>query len=169
MNSFKFRNLFINNFNGRWRFASLDDFYANQPRQFDVTFSGNKSANPRPSAEFKAAQLGFYAQDEIQVNTQFRLTAGLRVDVPVLSTKPANNPVVETTFGLNYKTSNTPSGQLLWAPRVGFNYDVEGDRSLIVRGGIGVFSGRVPFVWISNQFGKYRSVAKNNQSNRQYT
>ncbi len=149
---FQFRNLFINNFNGRWRFASLNDFYANQPRQFDVTFSGNKSVNSRPSAEFKAAQLGFYIQDEIQVNPQFRLTAGLRVDVPVLSTKPANNPIVETAFGNEFKTSNTPSGQLLWAPRVGFNYDVAGDRSLIVRGGIGVFSGRVPFVWISNQF-----------------
>lgn len=150
---FKFRNLFINNFNGRWRFASLADWYANQPRQFDVTFSGNKTANLRPSAEFKAAQLGFYVQDEIQVNPQFRLTAGLRVDVPVISTKPENNPVVETAFGSDFKTSNTPSGQLLWAPRVGFNYDVEGNKSLIIRGGIGVFSGRVPFVWISNQFG----------------
>lgn len=149
---FKFRNLFINNFNGRWRFASVTDFYADQPRQFDVTFSGNKAADPRPSAEFKAAQLGFYVQDEIQVNPKFRVTAGLRVDVPILSTKPANNPDVEATFGANYKTSNTPSGQLLWAPRVGFNYDVEGNRNLVVRGGIGVFSGRVPFVWISNQF-----------------
>jgi outer membrane receptor protein involved in Fe transport len=150
---FKFRNLFINNFNGRWRFASLNDFYANQPRQFDVTYSGNKSANLRPAAQFKAAQLGFYAQDEVQFNSQFRLTFGLRVDVPVISTKPENNTVVETTFGEDYKTSNTPSGQLLWAPRVGFNYDVEGNKKLVVRGGIGVFSGRIPFVWISNQFG----------------
>ncbi len=150
---FKFRNLFINNFNGRWRFASVADFNANQPRQFDVSFSANKSVDDRPSAEFKAAQLGFYAQDEIQFNPKFRLTAGLRVDIPVFSTKPANNPVVETTFGPDYKTSNVPNGQLLWSPRVGFNYDIEGNRSLILRGGIGLFTGRVPFVWISNQFG----------------
>ncbi len=149
---FEFRNLFINNFNGRWRFASLSDFYANKPRQFDVTFSGDKTADVRPSARFKAAQLGFYAQDEIQFNPQFRLTAGLRVDVPILSTKPANNPAVETTFGPDFKTSNNPSGQLLWAPRVGFNYDIEGNKKMVFRGGIGVFSGRVPFVWISNQF-----------------
>ena len=149
---FKFRNLFINNFNGRWRFASLSDFYADQPRQFDVTFSGNKSVNPKPSAEFKAGQLGFYIQDEIQFNSQFRLTAGLRVDVPILSTKPQNNPVVDSTFGADFQTSNTPSGQLLWAPRIGFNYDIEGNKSLIFRGGIGIFTGRVPFVWISNQF-----------------
>lgn len=149
---FKFRNLFINNFNGRWRFASLSDFYANAPRQFDVTFATDKATNPKPSAEFKAAQLGFYVQDEIQVNSKFRVTAGLRVDIPLLITKPAYNRIVDSTFAGKYNTQNTPNGQLLFAPRVGFNYDVEGDRKLIVRGGIGIFSGRIPFVWMSNQF-----------------
>jgi outer membrane receptor protein involved in Fe transport len=149
---FKFRNLFINNLNGRWRFASLNDFYSNRPRQFDVTFSANKATDPRPSAKFDAAQLGFYAQDEIQVNDQFRLTAGLRVDVPIIGTKPAYNKAVDSTYGGKYSTANTPNGQLLFSPRVGFNYDVEGDRSRIVRGGIGIFTGRIPFVWLSNQF-----------------
>ncbi|RYY56431.1 MAG: TonB-dependent receptor [Chitinophagaceae bacterium] len=149
---FKFRNLFINNLSGRWRFANIADFNANQPRQFDVTFSADKTANPRPSAEFKAAQLGFYAQDEFQVNTKFKLTYGIRVDVPQVITKPAYNRAVDSTFNGAYSTSNTPDGQLLFAPRVGFNYDVDGDRKLIVRGGAGIFSGRVPFVWLSNQF-----------------
>jgi hypothetical protein len=149
---FKFRNLFINNYNGRWRFGSLNEWYNNTPRQFDVTFSANKAVDARPSAEFKAAQLGFYAQDEVQFNAKFRLTYGLRVDVPQIITKPAYNRVVDSTFGGKYSTSFTPNGQLLFAPRVGFNYDLEGDRSLIIRGGIGVFSGRVPFVWLSNQF-----------------
>jgi hypothetical protein len=143
----------MNNFNGRWRFASPDDFYNNFPRQFDVTYSANKSVNARPSVEFKAAQLGFYVQDEIQFTRKFRLTAGLRVDVPVLNTKPAYNPIVDSTFGGLYSTSNTPNGQLLYAPRVGFNYDVEGNRKTVIRGGIGIFSGRLPFVWLSNQFG----------------
>ncbi|WP_217998208.1 TonB-dependent receptor [Flavihumibacter petaseus] len=150
---FQFRNLFINNLNGRWRFNSLDDFYGNFPRQFDVSFSANKTTNPRPAAEFNAAQLGFYAQDEIQFNPQFRLTYGLRLDVPVLPDEPTYNPVVDSTYGGKYNTQNIPNGQLMWSPRVGFNYDVEGDRSLIVRGGVGIFSGRVPFVWISNQYG----------------
>ncbi|HEV8283184.1 MAG TPA: carboxypeptidase regulatory-like domain-containing protein [Chitinophagaceae bacterium] len=149
---FKFRNLFINNYNGRWRFNSLNDFYGNFPRQFDVTFSANKAADPRPSAEFKASQLGFYAQDEIQFSRQFRLTVGFRVDVPVISTKPAFNPIVDSTFKSAYSTSNTPNGQLLYSPRVGFNYDIEGDRKRIVRGGIGIFSSRLPFVWLSNQY-----------------
>ncbi len=150
---FKFRNLFISSFNGRWRFASLNDFYANAPRQFDVEYSANKAV-ARPDASFKAAQLGFYIQDEIQINPKFMLTAGLRVDVPVISTRPAYNKAVDSTFGGKYSTQNIPNKQLLWAPRVGFNYDVEGDKKLIVRGGVGIFTGRVPFVWISNQFTK---------------
>ena len=149
---FKFRNLFINNANGRWRFNTLEDWYGDFPRQFDVTFSANKGANARPSAEFRAAQLGFYVQDEIQFNSQFRLTAGLRLDVPIIGTRPANNEVVDSTYEGAYSTANTPNGQLLFAPRVGFNWDVIGDRSKILRGGIGIFSGRVPFVWLSNQF-----------------
>ncbi len=149
---FKFRNLFINNYNGRWRFASLSNFYGNFPRQFDVTFSTDKATNPRPSAEFKAGELGFYAQDEIQFTRQFRLTAGFRVDVPMINTKPAYNRIIDSTFSGKYSTSNTPNGQLLYSPRVGFNYDIEGDRKRIVRGGIGIFSGRLPFVWLSNQF-----------------
>jgi hypothetical protein len=148
---FKFRNLFINNFNGRWRFASLNDFYNNNPRQFDVTYS-NVPGETQPAARFSASQVGFYVQDEIQFNPRFRLTAGLRVDVPTLGDKPANNIAVDTTFGGKYSTQNIPTGQLLWSPRIGFNYDVEGNRRTIVRGGIGIFSGRIPFVWLSNQF-----------------
>ena len=148
---FKFRNLFINNLRGRWRFASLNDFYANLPRNFDVTYSANK-ADPKPDAEFSAAQLGFYVQDEIQFSPKFRLTAGLRVDMPIIQDRPGRNPIVDSTFKGVYNTQNIPNKQLLWAPRLGFNYDVEGNRSLIVRGGLGVFTGRVPFVWISNQF-----------------
>jgi outer membrane receptor protein involved in Fe transport len=148
---FKFRNLFINNLNGRWRFASLADF-PQFPRNFDVTFSANKSVDPKPSAEFKAAQLGFYAQDEVQFNQKFRLTYGLRVDIPKVITKPGYNRIVDSTFKGVYSTSNTPDGQLLWSPRVGFNYDLEGDKKMVIRGGVGIFTGRVPFVWLSNQF-----------------
>lgn len=148
---FKFDNLFINNRNGRWRFASISDFYANAPRQFEATSSAD-STNPLPSANFKAAQLGFYVQDEIQFSPKFRLTIGLRADMPVIQSKPAYNKIVDSTFGGLYNTSNVPNKQLLWAPRIGFNYDVDGDRTTIVRGGAGIFTGRVPFVWISNQF-----------------
>ncbi len=149
---FKFRNLFINNYNGRWRFASIADFYGNFPRQLDVTYSANKDVDPMPSAKFNAAQLGFYIQDEIQVDPKFRVTIGLRADMPLFNTTPAYNRIVDSTFQGKYSTSNVPNKQILWAPRVGFNYDVMGNRDFVVRGGVGIFSGRVPFVWISNQF-----------------
>lgn len=148
---FKFRNLFINNLYGRWNFSSLNDFYNNNPRQVQVTYS-NIEGDPKPSARFSAAQLGFYAQDEIQLNPQFRLTAGLRLDVPVFGDKPGYNKIVDSTFSGKYNTTNIPNGQLLWSPRVGFNYDVTGRKNFIIRGGAGIFTGRIPFVWISNQF-----------------
>ena len=149
---FKFRNLFLNNLNGRWRFGNIADFNSNSPRQFDVTYATNKAVDPKPAAEFTAAQVGFYAQDEIQFNSKFRLTFGLRADMPIINTIPAYNKAVDSTFAGRYNTQNIPNKQLLFSPRVGFNYDVEGDKKTIVRGGIGVFTGRVPFVWLSNQF-----------------
>ena len=148
---FKFRNLFIGEIFGRWNFATINDFNNNNPRQVSANFS-NVPGDAKPSARFDAAQLGFYAQDEIQFNDRFRLTVGLRADLPVVGETPAYNKIVDSTFKGVYNTSNIPNKQLLWSPRVGFNYDVEGNRRVIVRGGVGVFTGRVPFVWISNQF-----------------
>ena len=148
---FKFRNLFINNLNGRWSFNSINDFYNNNPRQVQATFS-NISGDPKPAAKFQAAQLGAYIQDEIQVNNQFRISIGLRADVPVIRDEPGFNKAVDSTFKGNFSTSYIPNKQLLWSPRVGFNYDVEGNRNTIIRGGAGIFTGRLPFVWISNQF-----------------
>ncbi|UOQ73838.1 hypothetical protein [Hymenobacter cellulosilyticus] len=45
-----------------------------------------------------------------------------------------------------------PNGQLLWAPRLGFNYDLNNDAKVQLRGGTGVFTGRVPYVWIANSY-----------------
>ena len=147
---FKFRNLFINNIAGRWDFNSLADYLANNPFQARATYS-LIPGDPRPAAQFNAAQLGVYAQDEFAPTPKLRLTVGLRLDVPIISDQPLNNPAVTASFP-GVRTNATPSGKLLWAPRVGFNYDVTGDRSIQVRGGAGIFSGRVPFVWLSNQF-----------------
>ncbi len=146
---YKFSNLFINNLNGRWRYQSLQDFYDNRPNQFDVTFSQDPG-NPKPRAAFNAAQLGLYVQDEFRINNLFTLTYGLRADLPLINTTPADNPAAKTLG--DYSTSYIPNKQVLWSPRIGFNYDIKGDKSLILRGGAGIFTGRVPFVWISNQF-----------------
>jgi len=149
---FKFRNLFINNYNGRWDFRSAQDFVDNKPFRARATYSIVDGVD-KPSAAFSAMQLGFYIQDEFAISNKFKLTAGIRLDVPIIGDEPSFNMTVDTTnaFG-DLSTSNTPSGQLLWSPRLGFNYDVTGDRSVQLRGGAGIFTGRVPFVWLSNQF-----------------
>jgi len=149
---FSFRNLFINNLNGRWTFNNLNDYLNNAaPRQVQATVS-RITGNPSPAAEFDAAQLGFYAQDEFEAAKGLRLTLGLRMDLPIFGDKPLKNPLIETSFP-GYRTDRTPSTKPLLAPRLGFNYDVFGDRTLQFRGGTGIFTGRVPFVWLSNQYG----------------
>jgi hypothetical protein len=142
-------------------------------------------AGARPAAEFTGAQVGLYAQDEWDVTEDFRLTLGLRVDMPLFPTKPVENPLLsgttavvgDSTFeigpaftpeayeaftgqdytGADYSglsTSNIPGSSLLFSPRLGMNYRMDGiqGQSFQIRGGTGVFSGRPPYVWISNQY-----------------
>jgi outer membrane receptor protein involved in Fe transport len=145
---FKFRNLFLNNGAGYYTFTSIDNFVNGRA-------SGVQASYPTADggeARFKAAQLGFYAQDEYTPVENLRLTLGMRIDVPVFFDKPGNNEGVATQFGQQYHTSNTPNGQVLYSPRIGFNWDVNNDSKMQVRGGTGIFSGRVPFVWLSNSF-----------------
>ncbi len=147
---FKFRNLFINNFNGRWTYNTVANFLAGTPDQVQATYS-RVAGNAKPEAKFTAAQLGFYAQDEFEAAKGLKLTAGIRMDIPIFGSKPLQNTLAETAFP-GYKTDVTPSTKPLWSPRLGFNWDVNGDRSFQVRGGTGIFTGRVPFVWLSNQY-----------------
>jgi hypothetical protein len=146
---FAFRNLFIRDFYGYWFFNSLNDFEAGRAARYEHSYS--VTGNPRESARPRMWQLGFYAQDEWRLLPDLRLTFGLRLDVPVFTSKPSYNPDVEAVFGL--RTDKVPSGNVLWSPRFGFNFDLSrGRRTTQIRGGTGVFSGRIPFVWISNQY-----------------
>lgn len=149
---FKFTNLYIRNFYGYYVYNSLADFENNLPASYSRTYA--RFGDPQtgaPAASFNVAQFSFYLQDEWTVLPQLKITYGLRVDIPTLPTGPAQNDSVVKY--LNISTNNVPSGNLLWSPRVGFNWDVAGDRSTQLRGGIGIFSGRVPYVWISNEYG----------------
>ncbi len=128
-----------------------------KPTNFALTYSLSKDFAPAFSA-FKFAQVSVYGQDEIWVNKNFRLTLGLRIDqpsypgVPQIITHPL---VLGMTFanGEKINTGNLPEKKLMWSPRVGFNWDVYGNRSLQLRGGTGIFTGKVPFVWIVSQSG----------------
>ncbi|MGE5398893.1 MAG: TonB-dependent receptor [Ignavibacteriales bacterium] len=152
---YKFRNLFIRNLNGYYEFNNLTDLQNGNPSRYQLSYS--TTGDPKEAAHFNALQLGLYAQDEWTVTPNFKLTLGLRVDVPTFPDAPAFNPIIDTVFvqrlGYGFETNKVPSGKLLFSPRFGFNWDVFGERSTQVRGGAGIFTGRIPYVWISNQYG----------------
>ena len=147
---FKVRNLFINNMAGSYTWNNLNDFI-NDTKPGAAASISIVPGDSRPAARFKAVQLGFYAQDEFEAFTGFKLIAGLRVDIPYLLDKPLGNDLVSTTFP-GYRTDQVPSGTPLFSPRLSFNWDITGDRSIQIRGGSGLLTSRAPFVWISNQF-----------------
>ncbi|MBN2347032.1 MAG: TonB-dependent receptor [Candidatus Aminicenantes bacterium] len=146
---FDFANLYIRNFYGYWEFDSLDLFEAGKSSRYYHDFI---TANPKEKwwAKFGVMQLGVYAGDNWAVKPNLNLTLGVRLDVPIINDTPAANPKVEQVYGI--RTDQSASGNLLFSPRVGFNWDANKDKKTQVRGGIGIFSGRTPYVWISNQF-----------------
>ncbi len=151
---FSFTNLYIRDFYGRYVFNSLNDFImGNNPSRYQYSYS-IKPGVQQPAAQFGINQFGFYAQDEWTVIPNLKLNIGLRIDIPTFPDKPSYNHTVDSTFSsLGVSTDKVPSGKILLSPRLGFNWDAMGDRTTQVRGGIGVFSGRTPYVWISNQYG----------------
>lgn len=85
----------------------------------------------------------------------FQLTYGLRMDMPLFFDTPAENAKFNEWAagkGYGFKTNQKLASTPMWSPRVGFRWDIEKNRKYILRGGIGVFTGRIPFVWLSNNF-----------------
>lgn len=140
-------------------FSSLDEFFAatdpNDPNRKD--FRGMVGSGPFKGENIDLGQLSIYAQDEFLVSPKFNLTYGLRVDFPMYFTDPVDNPFSRNLIALdendNPETvdqSKLAGVKALFSPRVGFNWNVTGTRSTQVRGGSGIFTGRLPFVWIGN-------------------
>jgi hypothetical protein len=136
-------------------FNSWDDFVNKaNPKNFGITFS-NTPGYAQAFPSFKFGQYSAYVQDEIAVSAKLKLVAGLRADLPTYSQPVGEHPIIATLpFGTNkYSTATLPKSRILISPRVGFNYNIKEDRSLVLRGGTGIFTGRVPFVWIVGQVG----------------
>ena len=134
---------------GRWRFASFDSLEAGLPFQYIRDFPA-PTRPPGPVSNYTVQQAGLYAQDQWMPRPGFVLTVGLRADVPHLPHAPPQNPVLLSTRGIN--TAVTPSGHVLWSPRLGFNYDIGNRGTSFLRGGVGLFSGRPMFLYFSNIF-----------------
>lgn len=139
-------------------FNTWNDFASgNLPRDFVITYSLSKNFAPAFSA-FKFRQFSLYGQDEIAVTRNFRMTFGLRLDLPTYPDVPqiVTHPLVlaqNFENGEKVNTGNLPKKRYMWSPRMGFNWDIYGDRSLQIRGGTGIFTGKIPFVWIVSQSG----------------
>ena len=132
-----------------------------------ATFATNNEKNTWALAETNVGQLAFYAQDEWQVNKRLTLTVGLRMDKPMyFDTKEkiqenlernkftyAPEVVYYDEFGKSTTFDHTvlPTATPLFSPRIGFNFDAKGDKTMQIRGGTGLFTGRFPFVWVGNQ------------------
>jgi len=145
----KLRNAFLQAATGVWTFENLDDFEAGRASAFQRRFGVSDLQEPG-TADFNVFQLGFYAQDSWTPFQGLTVTPGVRMDVPLLSAGNVNERLVANeAFPIN--TGEIPSGNMLWSPRLGVNWDVDGGDT-ILRGGVGVFSGRPPYVWISNAY-----------------
>lgn len=145
---FKFRNLFIRDNFGNYRFSSIANFEAGIAQSFDHSFS--TTGDPQQPARFKVQQLGFYAGDLWRLTSDFTLNLGVRLDLPIFPDKPTANPNAAAIFGFATDVAPSPA---MFSPRAGFNWNLGGEAKQQLRGGAGIFAGRTPYVWLSNQYG----------------
>lgn len=145
---FGFVNVFFPASIGVWSFSSADSLANGLANRFERAVPGATRPDG-PVADFSVQQLGFYVQDRWSPSPRLTVTLGLRVDVPNLD-RPPTNLALDSVLTID--TGDFPTGTTLWSPRVGFNFDPAGDGSTNLRGGVGVFSGRPPYVWLSNAY-----------------
>lgn len=165
---FQSNNSFVSGAQGAYVFNSLADFYtaAGQfattglpstfvPARFQLRYSALPGGADAVQV-LKSNKLDLYFQDEIKFNNRFKLTLGLRASIVDFENTAIANPTVANYAFLNgrkFDTGAMPEKQLLWEPRLGMNLDVFGDSKTQLRGGFGMFTGRPPYVFISNQIG----------------
>ncbi|GAA0544878.1 TonB-dependent receptor [Chitinophaga japonensis] len=155
-------NVFIRQNYGSYSFANLDAFLNDQPAvSFNRSFSAvddKTGDDTEGAAKFKAMKLSLYAQDDYQVSDRFKLSFGIRADLPFFLDNPATNtefnenilPQVVAAGNWDIKGAKTgvkPDTRIMWSPRIAFNWDVKGDQTTQLRGGAGIFTSRIPFVW----------------------
>ncbi|MBU0941689.1 MAG: TonB-dependent receptor [Bacteroidetes bacterium] len=153
------KNVFFGNNFGGYRYSSLDDFLLNRkPNRYLLNYSliGGSGDDSQGAAEFGTKQFGVYAQNDMAISDKFKLSYGLRIDVPVWENGLSNSDFNSRTIPLLQAAGKDLQGASVgtriktsphFAPRVGFNYDISGDKTTQIRGGLGVFTSRLPLVW----------------------
>lgn len=168
-------NVFFPGSQSAYVYNSLDDFYTDandylanpnrttspvELRRFQVRYA-NIPGSTEPLQPLEVFTAGLYVQDVWRATDNLELTVGVRADRPSFGDTGFENPEANgysfrnaAGQSVQYRTERLPDANILFSPRVGFNWDVKGDRSTQVRGGTGIFSGRPLYVWISNQIGE---------------
>ena len=154
---------FANSYNGRWQYPSLAAFLAEKPSRIRATYVlANNSLNyvlGTPGANFNVTSPSGYLQDEIKLTPEFTITPGVRIEA-TMAEAPSQTANFQNFTSVVSGTSSQPfSGYrndyktaFTIAPRVGFTWDPSRDRSFVVRGGAGIFQGRMPFAWFAYPF-----------------
>lgn len=167
-------NIFFPGSQSAYVYNSLADFYTDANdylanpnrttspvnlRRFQYRYS-NIPGQDKPIQDLGVTYVGAYIQDEWNAIENLRITAGLRVDIPFFEETGINNPAAEQLVfkdengnDVQYSTAKMPDSKPLISPRLGFNWDLMGNKTTQLRGGTGVFTGQPAFVWISNQIG----------------
>jgi hypothetical protein len=158
---YSFNNVFTQGINGIYRYNSIGDFIGDAtpstsaffaPSLYQIQYVAVPGGPTATAAKWSALQSGWFAQDEFTGVKNLKVTAGIRVDIPIYLTDiPQNNFINSLDLnGEKLRIGGWPKVTPLFSPRVGFNWDVKGDRTTQLRGGTGILTGRVPFVWLSN-------------------
>ena len=157
---YKVQYTFLNSYNGRWQYPNLAAFLAGQPNRIRATYSVNNNTlsavSGTPGADFTVFTPSAYVQDEIALASNLRLSLGVRIEAT--STDKASQASTFANFtsadGAQpfAKYANDYGRSITVAPRIGFTWDIEPQSALVVRGGVGVFQGRMPFAWFAYPF-----------------
>lgn len=143
-------NAYMRNGTGYYRFASVEDFLTNaMPLSFALTVGANGEANPRGEVTYN--QFGLYAQDDWNITDNFKLNYGIRADAILFDNSQlmTNNAILNYQMGNNVvNTGKWPKPSVQVSPRVGFTW--EANSQLTLRGGTGIFQGRLPLVFFTN-------------------
>ncbi|WP_398455699.1 carboxypeptidase regulatory-like domain-containing protein [Sphingobacterium thalpophilum] len=156
----KFGNSFVREGTSYYRYNSVEDFLKTgtqqevAPTMFALSYP---YAGMDSYARTNYGLASLYAQDKVTITDRFNVTIGLRAELPIYINKLAGNKSIDALEFLDidgnvtrYNSAKWPKSRIMLSPRIGFNYDALGDRSLMVRGGTGIFTGRIPFVWLTN-------------------
>lgn len=149
----KFDNLFLQDYFGTWEFNSIDDYLNGKASRYYLSYSLLPDSSA-PRAKFNYIQLSLYAQDQWSILNNLNITFGIRADLISYTEMPLFNQNLYDSYSnelRKLRTDEMPT-PFSFSPRIGFNYDIFNDRTTQIRGGIGVFTGRTPGVWISNQY-----------------